>query len=330
MGYHNPEPAAMATPKATWAMAMGGDPNDCMLLYLLQRSSSVWDMLWFFRKKTYSMMPPDSRLLYVVVGEGEQLTPKAARVARLLYKPCAMYIQPPSPEADSSATPPFVGVDDRSSLVHHNAPGVLFVSMAPAGLLAEYATDPSAFCWKYAHTRLVCYGGGNFCRVMSSGGGERLLVMMHAFKTVYIYESSHAMGADMAINDAATIDRIRAVPDMAPLMDQWSACNMERVRACCVKIDPSFPEALPPDHPEAAAYARHRKAYEQLETTAGRQIVLAGMALALTSPDDYAPVQVRLGSNGGTKVLADPTSKIHMVLPLGYPEVMRRLDAALA
>lgn len=321
----------------TYALEMDGEPDDCLLLHLLQRKACARSaMQWFTRRTTCELLPMGSKLLYIVVGEGQQLALKAARVARLLEEPCDLYTAQTSdaPFPEDAAQTPVALSDVKQLALAESAPDVLFVSMAPLRLLDEYAADPPAFCWKYAHTRLVIYGSFNFRRVVSSGGGECMITMMHAFKDVYIYESYHATGTDNTINDDnapdGLVDRIRDLPGMAQHMDQWDAWNMARMRDRCIEIDPSFPEALPDGHAKAERYARRRKIYHQLEAHAGRQMVLADMGLALTSTKDYHPVKVRMDPRGYTEATAYASSKIHMINALGHAKIARRLLFALA
>jgi hypothetical protein len=207
----------------------------------------------------------------------------------------------------------------------------------PRELMALFmARDPEILAL-LARSTAVMYGSFNVrCLLVSQGGlytAKDVEEFFGAFSDFFYYDNHAAVGEENTANDEswgpANIDRVRALPGMADIMDRWDAFVLADCEETLSALD-----ALPQlTEGQAARRARNAKCAEQVRRSAGRQFVLADVGVVLSNtPTDYRPARLVIDEVTGYVTAEDPAGEpttTHIVNYLGRDEVLRRLSQAL-
>lgn len=271
-----------------------------------------------------SIMNQDN-VVYWVVGEGRQLPQKATRLIELVKASCKVYLGAESDKEFEETHEATLGLKPFDIPLLEDVDTV--VMMKPPREFMKYLRYLGK---RIKELTLVYYGSFNTRCLFDEYERDDVIGFLSSFKNTYIYESYYAVGQENLITEHDVITRVRQLPHMAEIMDNWDASIVEDCRATCASIDPLFPESIPEDHEDFYKYERNRKCYDSIvKAGIGQQMVFADIGLMLSAPSNYTDVNIEFTLGGYLRAVLAHGSPVHVVNHLGKREMLRRLRHAL-
>jgi len=212
----------------------------------------------------------------------------------------------------------------------------IYCTKPPRELLDYYSKNPIDAENLFKNITLYIYGSFNFRCIYDDYPSEMLLKMLSCFGEVYLYESFYATKDSNNINPQntpiQTIEKIRSIPGMSMLMDEWDRMLIDDCFETCENICPGFldkqktPENL--SEKDLQIYNRNEKAYRQIKKNFGKQFVLADPGIALTTPNDYKKTKITVSPTGLTFVAKDKDenfAEVNLIQPLNFDDIVDKL-----